>query len=202
MSTAVQDLDLLKPVREWTYQTSKTVMLPYSPKHTAVWPPDFLEQLYAKLIEDGTLHTIFPGMNLEKVEDFVGYLSKVKGLVICCLKTETKPDPIGFGWLSEVDRIKGSFGFGFFKDAWKNRVHVDLSFQMLAYWFDTFDIQNLYGTTLNPIAKNYSKRFGFANLCVLPGFFDCQGVATDGSLIVLRKDVFLRYHNHWKETRG
>lgn len=202
MSTAVQDLDLLKPVIEWPYQTSRVVMLPYSPKHTAVFPKDFLEQLYAKLVEDDTLHTIFPGMNFANVSGFVAYTSKVKGFVVCCLKAETQPDPIGFGWLSEFDRVKASFGFGFFKDAWKNRVHVDLSYMMLHYWFDTFGVNNLYGTTLNPIARNYSKRFGFRDLCVLPGFFDCQGVAKDASLIVLEKEVFLRYHKHWERTRG
>lgn len=190
-------------VADWPYQSSETIMLPYSEKVTAIFGDDFLVQLYRKLKEDDTLATIFPGMDLSHSNHLVSYLCKVHGLVICCLKTASgKPDPIGFGWLAEVDKVKGSFGFGFFKHAWRRREHIDLSFSMLAYWFETANIQHLYGTTLNPIANNYSKRFGFRHIGVMPGFFDCNGVGKDAHLIVLEKEVFLRYRAQWKSKRG
>jgi hypothetical protein len=188
----------IKSVLSWEYQTDKVIMLPYSEKHLGVFPENFLGCLYYRLKEDDTLKTIFPGMDMSHVNKFIAYMSKVQGFVICCLKTETKPEPIGLGWVSEFDRVKLAFGFGFFRSAWRKREHVDLSFFMLKFWFDAFKVANIYGTTLNPVANNYSKRFGFQHIGLMPEFFDCNGVGTDAHLIVLQKQVFLKCYSAWR----
>lgn len=205
-TTPVQYLDSLKSgiksVLSWEYQTDKVVMLPYSQRHTAVFPENFLGQLFYRLREDDLLRIMFPGMDMSHLNNFMAYMSRTNGFVICCLKTDTVPEPIGMGWVPEFDRIKLSFGFGFFKSAWRKREHVDLSFFMLKYWFDTFKVVHIYGTTLNPIANNYSKRFGFRHLCIMPQFFECNGVGADGHLIVLEKQVFCQCYDQWRAKRG
>lgn len=203
---SVQYLDSLKAgiksVLSWEYQTDKVVMLPYSEKHREIFPEEFIARLYYRLKEDDTLRIMFPGMDMGHLNKFVSYMSTAKGFVICCLKTPTKPEPIGLGWITEADRIKVAFGFGFFKNAWRKIEHVDLSFFMLKYWFDTANVPLIYASTMNPIANNYSRRFGFRHLCVMPGFFDCNGVATDAHLIVLEKQVFLECYRAWRLKRG
>lgn len=200
--SAVQDLELVKEgfkaVLGWPYQSPNAVILPYSEKHQDVFPEEFLGTLYFRLKSDDLLATIFPGMDMSHVNKFITYMSRVRGFVICCEKTATKPRPVGLGWLSEVDRVKGSFGFGYFKEFHRKRLHVDLSFLQLKYWFEEFSIPRLYGTSLNPVAINYSKRFGFEYIRKLPGFFDCNGTGVDAHLITLEKKVFCQYYELWK----
>lgn len=182
-------------------------MLPYEPKATAVFAEDFLCRLYAQLKEEGTLDIIFAGMNFSHLNEFVAYMSRARGLVICCLHGEgfPVPRPVGFGWLPEVNGVDGArtgtFGFGFFKEMWSKRervgYHRDLSMLMLRYWFEQFKIDRLFATTLNPMALNYSKRFGFEYHCRLPQFFIVRGVLEDAHLISLERERFLRYYSDW-----
>lgn len=210
MSTAVQDVDAikdgLKGVLGWPYQTPRVVALLYSEKHTNIFPEDFLGKLYFRMKSEGTLGLIFPGQNMGHLNQFLRYMSTVRGLLICCEKTEDKPHPIGLGWICEIDGVDGArkaaFGFGFFKEAWGRTVHVELSSLMLAYWFREMNIDILFGTTLNQVARNYSKRFGFKYLCQLPKFFCCNGVLENAHLICLEKEVFLPMYQAWKDARG
>lgn len=189
----------IEAVRNWEWQNHRAVILPYVESNLAVFPEDFLARMYYRLKAEGTLAMSFPGMDVAHLNKFISYMSSPRlGFVICCLKTPKKPHPVGWGFLTECDGPEGgrkaSFGFGFFKEIHGRREHVDLSMFMLGYWFKEFQIDQLYGTTLNPLALNYSKRFGFERLCVLPKFFSGR----DANLITLTPETFLPYYSSWK----
>lgn len=191
----------VQAVRDYPYQNHRCVILPYDEKNTIVFPEEFLGRMYMRLRSEGTLGIAFPGMNLSHLNRFITYMANIRlGFVICCLKTATKPKPVGWGYLTEVDgeegKRKASFGFGFFKEIHGRREHVDLSFMMLSHWFTDFKIDQLYGTTINPLAFNYSKRFGFQPLCVLPKFFNGR----DARLITLTPQTFEVFYERWKVT--
>jgi hypothetical protein len=192
---------------DWPYQNRETVLLLYSQKHTDVFPETFLVSLYFRLKEDGLLDIIFPGMEMNHLNQFVSYMSKVQGFCVCCLKNpDGAPKPVGLGWITEVQgpmwQRRGAFGFGFYKEVWGRWAHADLSMMMLRYWFEEMGFAVLYGTTLNPVAKNYSKRFGFKQIGILPKFFVRNGMMTDGHLISLEKPEFHRYYCQWLAKRG
>lgn len=191
----------LENIKNWPYQNHRAVILPYDEKQTWLFPEEFLGRMYMRLRAEGTLDIAFPGMNLNHLNRFISHMANIRlGFVICCLKTIKKPHPVGWGFLTEVDgdegKRKASFGFGFFKEIHRRREHVDLSMMMLKYWFSDFKIDQLYGTTINPLAYNYSKRFGFRPLCVLPKFFSGR----DANLITLTPEVFQAYYESWKVT--
>jgi hypothetical protein len=186
-------------IKSYPYQNHRCVILPYDEKQTWLFPEEFLGRVYMRLKQEGTLAIAFPGMNLTHLNRFITCMANIKyGFVIGCLKTPTKPKPVGWAFLTEVEgeegKRKASFAFGFFKEIHGRREHVDLSMFYLKNWFDTFKVDQLYGTTLNPLALNYSKRFGFRRLCVLPKFFSGQ----DANLITLTPEAFRPHYESWK----
>src|SRR5208282_1356569 len=205
-ATAIDIEKALEPIRNWPYQNDKVVVLTYSEKHTAVFPEDFLAKVYFHFKNDGLIDTIFPGMDLNHLNRFISYVSKRSGLLIPCIKTETKPTPIGIGFLTEVDGDEGarraSFCFGYFRDFHKDRRHIDLSAMMLRYWFAEAKVTILFGTSLNPVAINYSRRFGFKLQGVLPNFFVAHGSLRDAQLIYLRESEFSPLYDQFVKERG
>ncbi|HXH85253.1 MAG TPA: hypothetical protein VNI35_00420 [Nitrospira sp.] len=190
---------------DWKYQTKNTVLLPYSERHVHIYPENFLCSVYYRLKEEGTLETIYPGMDVGHLNRFICYMGSPQrlGFVVPCLKSDgAPPKPVGIGWLCEAIKGRGSFGFGFFKEVWGKWEHADLSMQMLAWWFFESKMEVLYGTTLNRVAFNYSKRFGFKPVGTLPKFFSTTAGLEDGQLIVLEKERFIPYYNWWKARRG
>lgn len=189
----------IQKVRNWPYQNHRSVMLVYDEKNTVIFPEEFFGRMYMRLKAEGTLDLAFPGMDLNHINRFISHMSNCKlGMVICCLKSPTKPHPVGWGYLYEICGPDGgrraNFAFGYFKEVWGRREHVDLSFFMLKYWLTEFKIDVLYGTTLNPLAFNYSKRFGFQHRCVLPKFFN----GVDANLITLTPQTFSLYWERWQ----
>jgi hypothetical protein len=191
----------------WIYKTPECVILPYE-NSNPFFSEDFLGRLYFRLKEEGTLDLVCGGMNIQHMNEFVAYLQRVRGLVICCLQGPKYPvpKPVGYGWLNEIGGVDGartgSFSFGFFKEIRGNRAHVDLSRFMLAYWFQEFKINRLFATTKNPLALNYSKRFGFEYLCKIPEFFNVHGKLEPAHFISLSRGKFLEYYEAWKNRQG
>jgi len=192
--------------KSWPYKTPACVIIPYDTANP-FFTEDFIGRLYFKLKEEDTLDFVCGGMNISHMNQFVAYLQRVQGLVICCLQGEEYPvpKPVGFGWLNEIGGVDGartgSFTFGFFKEIRGNRAHIDLSRFMLAYWFSEFKINRLFATTRNPLALNYSKRFGFEYLCEIPEFFQMGGVLRDAHFISLPRAKFLSYYAAWQAKR-
>ena len=201
-------LEMNRPGGQWPYQNKWAMMTTYSEKHLQVYPHDFLLKLYLQFAADGTLEIMFPGLDMSHANKFISYISaKASGVCICSGLTENKSLVVGMGWLAEVAGTKetgrsGSFGFGFFRSAWGKRVHIDLSMWMLAYWMLDLNFEVLYGSSFNPIALNYSKRFGFKYLTRLPKFFYSYGRLLNAHLICLEKPVFLEYYKRWQSVRG
>lgn len=184
----------------WPYQNRRAVVLPYSDNHPDIYPETFFASMYFRLKEEKTLDVIFPGMGIENLNDFIGYMgtSRRLGRLVPCVRNPTgAPIPAGLGWMCEYDRGRASFGFGYYREYWGKQVHADLSMMMLKYWFREMKSEVLYGTTINPLALRYSKRFGFRRLCVLPKFFFRGGELQDANLIVLEKQVFEGYYLNW-----
>ena len=192
--------------RTWPYKTLTEVIIPYDTKNP-FFTEDFLGRLYFRLKAEGTLEYVCSGMNVDHLNDFISYLGKVRGLVICCLQGPKYPvpHPVGFGWLNEIGGVDGartgSFTFGYFKEFRGNRAHIVLSNFMLAFWFKRFNINRLFATTRNPLALNYSKRFGFEYLCEIPEFFNMDGKLMSAHFISLSRDRFLRYYSAWQARR-
>lgn len=192
-------------VPAWPYQDETTIVVPYQ-KTGGIFRETFLPEIYFRLKDEDTLKLIFPGMGIQHLNDFVCYMSRVRGFVIPCRKEGEQVIPCGLGWMAEIDGVdgarKGAFGFGFFKEMWVNRVrvrqHVSLSFEMLNYWFTTFSIDNMFGTSINPKALAYSRRFGFTKPIVLPKFFNQDGTLIDAHVISLERPTFMRYHSSWR----
>jgi hypothetical protein len=207
MSTETVDIEkALEPIRNWPYQNDKVVVLTYSEKHTAVFPEDFLAKVYFHFKNDGLIDTIFPGMDVNHLNRFISFVSRCPGLLIPCIKTETKPIPIGIGFLTEVGGDEGarraSFGFGYFKEFHKDRRHIAASACLLGWWMMEAKVDMLWGTSLNPVAIAYSKRFGFKPVATLPKFFSHRGTLRDASLIYLEKEVFSPLWEAFKSERG
>ena len=199
MATDAEITAGLEAIKNYPYQNHRCVILPYDEKQTWLFPEEFLGRMYVRLRSEGLLDISFPGMGLTHLNKFISYASNIKlGFVIGCLKTIKKPHPVGWAFLNEVSgdegRRKASFTFGFFKEVHGRREHVDLSMFYLKNWFDNYKIDQLYGTTLNPLALNYSKRFGFQWLCTLPTFFDGK----PASLITLTPKAFQPYYDAWQ----
>ena len=190
----------------WEYQTAKAILVPYCQNNTEFFREEFIATLYFRLRDEGTISTIFPGSRISHMNDFVAMMRGAIGFVVPCLKVEGKVVPVGLGWLPEVDGIDGArkamLGFGFFKEMWASRekvqLHVDLSFLMLAYWFQECKVDIIYGTTLNPKARNYSRRFGFSKPYVLPKFFCQDGKLVPATLIHLERETFFPYYRQWR----
>jgi hypothetical protein len=193
----------LENIKSWPFQNHRAVILPYDEKQTWLFPEEFLGRMYVRLRSEGLLDVSFPGSKLNHLNRFITYMANIRfGFVIGCVKTIKKPHPVGWAYLTEIDadaedgKRKASFAFGFFKEIHGRREHVDLSMFYLKYWFDVFKVDQLYGTTLNPLAFNYSKRFGFQSLCVLPKFFDGK----PARLITLTPEAFKPHYDAWKVT--
>lgn len=189
----------LEAIKNYPYQNHRCVILPYDEKQTWLFPEEFLGRVYMRLKSEGLLAVSFPAMDMSHLNRFISYVSNIKlGFYICCLKTIKKPHPVGWGYLTEVDGLEGarkaSFAFGYFREIHGRREHIDLDMFLLRAWFSEFKIDQLYGTTLNPLALNYSKRFGFQRLCVLPKFFSGK----PASLITLTPETFKTYYDAWQ----
>jgi len=190
----------------WPFQDDTTIVIPYRQNNLKLFREMFLPEMYFRLKEENLLPLIFPGMNVYHLNDFICYMAKVRGFVIPCRKEGDQVQPAGLGWMAEVDgpigARKGSFGFGFFDDMKHSRdrilQHVSLSFEMLDYWFTTFEIDQMFGSSLNPAAIRYSKHFGFSRPVVLPRFFNHNGSLIDASVISLEREVFKGYYSAWR----
>ncbi len=70
-----------------------------------------------------------------------------------------------------------TFGFNFFKEYWGKEEIRDLVMLGLAYWFRELKVDVLHGITLedNFLARNFSRRFGFLDVCVIQNFCIVKG---------------------------
>jgi len=192
----VTDLNL----KEFDYQTPEVLLLPVNLQYRKLFPPDLYQRIHQQLIADGTLQTVFCGMqNAEDFKEWSDYITKCPVVLYII-----KPDRlIGFGWVAEREGVEGhrkaSFGFGFFRHAWGTKLVRDLCFLSLRWWFD-LDIEILYASSLktNRLAVNFSRNFGFRKLCDLPKFFLQAGRLVDGTLICLPRDVFDPLYTAWR----
>ena len=193
---------MINPAK-WPYKTPECVIIPYETANP-FFTEDFLGRLYFRLKAEDTLGLVCESKHLN---EFIAYLSRVRGLVICCLQGPKYPvpHPVGYGWLNEIGGVDGartgSFSFGFFKEIRGNRSHIQLSMFMLDFWFREHKINRLFATTRNPLAKNYARRFGFDYLCEIPEFFSVDGKLLNGHLITLDRRKFSVYYSAWQARR-
>jgi len=181
------------------FQTDRVILLPYV---KSKFHPELLQQLHWRLIEDGTLETVFSGMtNAADFDNWRGYMDKQPIVLFV-----RKPDVIiGAGWVSEVQGIdgarKGAFGFWIYRTSWGTQEGHDLCRFALKWWFETFKIDILFATSLktNRLAINFARRrFGFQKLCDLPMFFTQGNRLVDATLICLKKDDFDVVYDRWR----
>lgn len=189
----------------WKFITRHTVVIPYDATRTDLFPETYLVSLYMQLKEEGLLPLIFPGCAITHLNHFVKYFTDIRHPLVIgmALKDGEVSEPIGIGWIAEVEgqrgARKGSLGYGFFRKFWGSHLLREAAWNILDYWFYGLDIDILYGTALNAngLAKNFSKRFGFTNLCILPKFFYSQGELVEASLMCLDRVTFDERYEKW-----
>src|SRR5882762_6240918 len=187
------------------YQNDQVVLLPYL-KTPGVFPDDLWPRIHARLMDDGTVSTIFPGMGMFSAQDLDRHMKR-QPAVLYVIKPDTL---VGFGWITQSEgpdgARKAAFGFAFFRSTWGTALVRDLCFLSLAWWFEELKIEILYGSLLktNRMATNFSRNFGFKDVGDLPMFFVVGGKLVDGHLICLKKSDFMpRYEFHrstWNEA--
>jgi RimJ/RimL family protein N-acetyltransferase len=188
---------------QFQYQTDRVVIVPYD-KARSVFPPEFLGRLYFETKNEGLFKTVFPEWPDPTFNEFIAYLNNRPLLLYCIKQPEGKEHLVaGYGFIEESsgspENRKASFGFMIFKKYRGTKEVRELIWECLRFWFQELSIQVLYGTSLrsNRVATNFSRQFGFKELCVLPGFFLCGEERQDGRLVCLERMDFMKlYEQH------
>lgn len=195
----------------WEYQTPTTIMAPYRAEQTNFYPQDYLVSLHYRLVEQDLLDTIFPGMNITHLNQFINYLSSPAHPTLCCFVKDDEgiATTAGFGYITESDGRDGcrkaGFGFGFFREWWGTPAPRALSWLMLAFWIIELKIDVLFGTTLkqNSLARNFSTNFGFEHVADIPKLFFRRNTLEDATILMLNRETFLPKYQEWKNgTKG
>lgn len=190
---------------DWEFQTHDTILVPYRPDAKAFFPEDYMVSLYFRLIEQGLLSIIFPGMGINHLNQFIGYVNRHQFLICLAREGDKIIDTAGFGYITEADGVdgarKGGFGFGFFREWHATRHARTLSWFMLAFWMKRLNIDVLFGTTLkaNRLARNFSYNFGFKNHVDIPNLFFRNGELQDGTVMSLDINDFEPLYDQWRE---
>lgn len=207
---------------DWKYQTQRVYLAPYN-EMLANSFDGLLAHLYLRTKQDGLLGTAFPGLPDLNHDKFVRYLSGPKVVLqIYYLKPTPREDsihylktnkhapmtPIGYCFLYNVDGEPGQrlaeFGFCFFKEYWGLKETHELGWQCIAYWFEALGVDVLYGATLvdNFLARNFSRKFGFEEIAVMPKFLRSTSGRTDARIVLLERDKFLKLWYQRQEPKA
>lgn len=192
-------------IANWAYQTKDVALIPYD-RAWPIFPDGVLGHLYLRTKQDGLLDTVFCGHDPVDFDWFVGYLgSKAATMQVYCLQEEGQPlTPIGYCWIIQPGGKDGAreakFGFTFFKEYWGRRELRDLVMLGIGYWMNTLKIDVLHGFTLkdNHLARNFSRRFGFKEVGILPKFLYRQGELTDATVVMLDRETFEPRMEQWR----
>src|SRR5208283_4903374 len=128
---------LAEAEKVYEYGTATTIMLPYKQDVSWLFPEAFLADLYFRLLEDGLLDIVFPGMRMNHLNQFMAYFASGNHpIVIGFIRNAANEivDVAGFGWVLESDGVDGarkaSVGFTFF-----NEYHGKKDIRSLAWFF-------------------------------------------------------------------
>lgn len=194
---------------DWKYQTDKVALVPYT-RQLADLYDGLLGHLYLRTKEDGLLDTAFPGLPGINMDKFVSYLADPKvALQVYYIKGRERNSatmellpvapmtPVGYCFLYNINGDDGGrlaeFGFCFFREYWGRPEVHELGWQCLRYWCEEMKVDVLYGTTLknNFLARNFSRKFGFEEIAVLPKFLRSVKGRKDARLVLLEREMFM-----------
>lgn len=184
----------------WKYQTERVSLIPYTAEVASSYD-GLLGHLYLRTKQDGLLTTAFPGLPAINFDKFVSYLTGPKVVLQIYFMKHSRHEnmtPVGYCYLYNIDGDPGQrlaeFGFCFFKEYWGLRATHDLGWLCIAYWFESLEVDVLYGATLtsNRLARNYSRKFGFEELGDFPKFLRSATGRVDATIVVLERDKFLK----------
>ena len=199
MASAVQNIPLEK-LLSWPYQTERAILVPYSGEAKKQFSQDFLCQQYVRLLREDILDTVFPEGPIT-LNQFIAYCLEKPVQVLCKNDVQTGVLPVcGFGWLYDWAGPEGArmskVGFAFYREYWGTPLVRELGDLLLRWWLNECKVDVLYGTMLktNRLALNFSQRFGFKELCVLPSFFFRDGKRIDGRLVCLERENYRPYY--------
>jgi len=191
-------------IPDWEYQTDEVAVVPYV-SGAANFPDGILGHLYLRTKEDGLLETVWAGLPGIQFDSFISQLSSNKVVLQIYYAFDPPLTPVGYCFLYQVDgepsQRLAQFGFCVFKNFWAKKQTRDCIWLCLAYWFEVMMVDILYGATEadNYLARNFSRHFGFKELCVAPKFLRSANGRKDGCIVFLEKERFLPLLEEWRK---
>lgn len=189
---------------------SSSATLIESPYMIYPWNPDtpgptedVLVRIFHRLKAEGLYETCFHENPTMSFSDFMRFFTKPNTLLQLCVVTDddgVPQDIAGLTWLSEFEQLpthrRATGSFCFFREYWDPKWTEEFAKRMLAYWFETLQVNVLVGMTpkMNRRAIAYCKRMGFQYTAELPGYTSFMGRQCSAMLAVMtQKDYELRY---------
>ena len=189
------------------YIGERTILLPFSPSqepfNTAESPmQDLLSVLYQRTKDDGLLELLFIGDRAPSKDKFI-WMLYTKPVVVAFLKPTdgSTPQPIGFGWLLEVEERggwrKANLAVVFFKKWWGTVELKEVSRLALRWWFVELGVNSLWGVTLtrNRMAQRFGVEMGMRHVATLPKFLLRDAGPEDAEMFYLEREEFLGQEN-------
>jgi hypothetical protein len=192
-------------MEQWQWYGTKTLQVcPYMPG-TPVWKDGMLPMLYYKLKEEGSLEDTFCGDPMT-LDGFVSFFDRLRTLqVLARVTSEDRLVPVGFSWVMNAKGVDGArsceCGEAFFDGAGKTPDARALARLALGYCFHALRVDVVFGRQVasNFGARNFSRRLGFKEICVIPKMHSIGGELVDGRLMMLEKEGFMPKFLEWKQ---
>lgn len=193
-------------MENWQWYGTKTLQVcPYMPG-TPVYRDGMLPLLYEKIKAEGNIADLFCGEEMN-LDGFVSFYDRLKTMqVLCRVTSEDKLVPVGLSWVQHAKGVDGArtveCGEAFFDGAAKTPDARSLARLALGYCFHALRVDVVFGRQVasNFGARNFSKRLGFKEICVIPKMHSILGELVDGRLMMLEKEDFMPKFMEWKQS--
>ena len=194
--------------QHWGWYGTKTLqMVPIMPG-TPAYRDGVLSHLYYQTRDQGKIKDTFCGE--EKSHDqFVFYFESLKtAQVLCTVSDAGKLNIVGYSWVCMPRGVDGGraaqCGFCFLEDGSNGKSNArDLARLAVAYAFQALRIDVLHGVqqVSNLAARNFSRRIGFTECAIVPGYHAVDGHLEDARVMILRKTDFWPKFIEWKQSQ-
>lgn len=192
----------------WAFYGTRTLQVcPVMPS-TPVYVDGLLPHLYWETKRLGKMKDTFCGED-KNLPQFVHYFESLKtAQALCTVSPEGKLWPVGYSWVCMPRGVDGAraaqCGFCFLEDGSNGKSNArDLARLAVAYAFQALRIDVLHGVqqVSNLAARNFSRRIGFTECAIVPGYHAVDGHLEDARVMILRKTDFWPKFIEWKQSQ-
>lgn len=181
----------------WNYQTETVALVPYLLAPDAIFPDEFLVNIYLRLKAERTLDVLFPGRNAPNIVEFIAYFKDKPVVVGMVCDGEASWKIMGLGWLWETEgpagARKASCAYAFFREYWGKDEIRKVGRLALKYWFDECKVNIIFGAALksNLRAQRFDREMGFRKEADLRRFFVKNGQLHDAVIVSMTQEEFI-----------